>query len=102
MQRDLDAIHSGLQNKGFRIEKDGNDFYCRYYTGEGIMTKVRTKCGGHSKRKYKSLPDNLIFRLYKGLHFDSRKQFSEYVDCPFSQSDYQGLLVKRGKLYLAG
>ena len=100
MQRDLNKIHSGLKNKGFQIEKDGDDFYCRYFTREGIMTKVRTKCGGHSKKKYKSLTDTLIFKIYRSLHFDNKGQFADFIDCPFSQGDYQSLLTKKGKLHL--
>jgi len=62
------------------------------------MTLVTSKVGGHSRQKYKTLGDSLVNRIYKTLHFESKKQFIDFLECPFSQENYQEILIKKGQL----
>jgi len=101
MSLDLLYVHKGLKNKGFKIEKSGkSDIYCRFYVKGEIMTPVRSKVGGHSRQKYKTLGDPLINRIYKTLHFNNKKQFIDFLECPFSQKDYQEMLIIKEQLKL--
>jgi hypothetical protein len=99
MSLDLIYVHKGLTKKGFKIDKSGkSDIYCRFYIKEEIMTPVRSKVGGHSRQKYKTLGDSLVNRIYKTLHFESKNQFIDFLECPFSQENYQKMLIMKGHL----
>ncbi len=99
MSLDLRYVHKGLTKKGFKIEKEGkSDIYCRFYIDGEIMTPVRSKVGGHSRQKYKTLGDSLVNRIYKTLHFESKNQFIDFLECPFSKENYKKMLIMKGQL----
>jgi len=101
MSLDLRYIHNRLTKKGFKIEKEGkSDIYCRFYINGEIMTQVRSKAGGHSRKKYKTLGNPIVNRIYKTLHFDNKKQFIDFLECPFSQENYQEMLIIKGQLHV--
>lgn len=62
------------------------------------MTPVRSKVGGHSRQKYKTLGDSLVNRIYKTLHFESKNQFIDFLECPFSKENYKKMLIMKGQL----
>ncbi len=99
MSLDLRYVHKGLTKKGFKIEKEGkSDIYCRFYIDGEIMTPVRSKVGGHSRQKYKTLGDSLVNRIYKTLHFENKNQFIDFLECPFSKENYKKMLIMKGQL----
>lgn len=98
MSLDLSYLHKRLKNKGFKIEKGRRDFYCRFYIDGVIRTSISSKVGGHSKRKYKTLADSTIARIYRSLWFDNKNQFIEFLDCPFELEDYQRMLLEKGQI----
>lgn len=95
MVLDLSYVHSGLKGKGFEIEKGGDHYYCRYFIDGEIFTNIRSKVGGHSKRKYKTLNDVLLAQIQRTLHFDDKRQFFEFLECPFTQENYQKMLINK-------
>jgi hypothetical protein len=95
MGLDLRYFHTQIKRKWFKIEPDGADIYCWFYRDGKTLTKVRSKAGGHSKQKYKTLNDYTISRIVKCLHFDSKKQFKEFVNCPFTKEQYQDMLIRK-------
>jgi len=102
MSLDLSYVHQGLESKGFKIEEKGRDhYYCRFYINGEIKTKIKSKVGGRSKRKYRTLHDNLVTRIYKSLYFDSKSQFTEFLDCPFTLEAYQSMLSEKGQIDLS-
>jgi len=100
MRLDLSYLHKKLESKGFKIEKDKDHYYCRFYINGEIKTKIRSKVGGYDKRKYKTLGDTLITWIYRTLHFDSKTQFKEFLECPFKLEDYQKMLIKKEQIDL--
>jgi len=100
MSLELSSLHKSLKSKGFKIETWRQDYYCRFYIDGIIKTKISSKAGGHSKRKYKTLPDSTVARIYKRLWFDNKNQFIEFLDCPFELEDYQRMLFEKGKIKL--
>jgi len=95
MSLDSRYIRQRLKEKGFKIDEKNDHYYCRFYICGEIMTKISSKVGGHSKSKYKTLGDDLVLRIYKRLHFDNKKQFLDFLDCPFELEDYQKMLFKK-------
>lgn len=95
MSLDSRDLRKKLKEKGFKIEKRDNHYYCRFYICGKIMTKISSKVGGYSKTKYKTLGDPLISRIYKSLHFDNKKQFLDFLQCPFELENYQRLLYEK-------
>ncbi len=100
MSLDLRYLHKGLENKGFKIEKSGKDLYCRFYINGATVSKVRSKVGGHSAQKYKTLGDKLVYRIYSTLHFDNKKQFLDFLECPYTLEEYQRMLSEKGHINL--
>gem|GEM_PF-1174871 len=101
MVLDLAYLHSGLKNKGFRISKSKkHHYYCRYYANGEIFTSVSSRVGGHSKRTYKTLSDDLVSKIYRTLHFQSKGQFEEFLECPYTKEMYQKMLIRNGHLDL--
>lgn len=98
MNLDLSYIHGGLKAKWFRIETKGNDYFCRFYINGEKKTKIRSKVGGFSKKKYKTYPKRYLTLLYRYLYFDSKKQLFEFFKCPFTKEDYQEMLSRKGKI----
>jgi len=102
MSLELSFIHQGLGNKGFKIEVRGRDhYYCRFYINGEIKTKIKSKVGGLSRRKYKTLSDNLVVRIYRSLYFDSKNQFVEFLECPYTEEEYQRMLYEKGQIDLS-
>lgn len=99
MRLSLRYLHTKLKSKGFKIETK-DDYYCRFYINGEIKTKIRSKAGGYSKKKYKTLPNSTVSRIYRALHFDSKEQFKEFLDCPFELEDYQKILFEKGLIDL--
>ena len=95
MPLDTLSVRKSLQGKGFRIETN-DDYYCRFYINGEIKTKIRSKVGGYSKRKYKTLHDSIVSRIYKALHFDNKQQFLSFLDCPYTLENYQRMLFEKG------
>lgn len=93
-------LRSGLKAKGSRIEKDGGDYYARYYYNGKIRTKVRSKVGGHSKRKYKDLWDELLRLISLSLQLEDKSQLIDLLECPMSQAKYQARLLALKKIQL--
>lgn len=100
MSLDLSFLHKSLKAKGFKIKKEGDHYYGRFYLNDKIVTNVRSKVGGLSKKKYKTLGDPLVSRIYQTLHFDNKKQFMDFLECPYSREDYQGKLLEIGLIDL--
>jgi len=92
-------VHSGLKAKGFEIETDGDHYYCRYYIDGEIKTSIRSKVGGYSRKKYKTLNDALLHRIQRALHFDNKRQFSLFLKCPFTKENYQEMLIEKGLIH---
>lgn len=90
-------VRRGLGRKGFLIENDNKDVYCRFYY-RGIKTKIRSKVGGHSKKKYKTYPDIFLAQMKRDLYFDDREQLINFIECPFSQDKYESILIMKGKI----
>lgn len=99
MSLDLKDLHKGLKKKWFKIEKR-QDYYCRFYINGQIKTDVRSKVGGYSKEKYKTLGDNIVSQIYKCLHFDNKSQFLQFIECPFTKEKYQEMLLSKEKIRL--
>jgi hypothetical protein len=88
-------FHKQIKEKWFKIEDEGSDFYCRFYIDGKLMTDVRSKAGGHSAKKYRTLHDDIVSRIVKCLHFDNKDQFLKFVDCPFTKEQYQDMLFQK-------
>jgi len=102
MALELSYIHGRLKNKGFKITKRRKkDYYCRFYINGEILTSIRSKVGGHSKQKYKTLGDDLVTRVYKTLHFDNKNQFLDFLECPFTLENYQEMLNRKEQIDLS-
>jgi hypothetical protein len=99
MSFDTRFVRSQFAQKGFKIEEAGKDYYCRYYY-DGIKTNIRTKIGGHSKKKYKIFPPHFYTYMYQSLFFDSKEQLLSFIECPFTEQNYRDLLIKKGKILL--
>lgn len=95
MGLNLRYFHKQIKEKWFKIEEDGPDLYCRFYLDGKIKTAVRSKAGGHSKKKYKTLDDDIVSRIVKCLHFDNKNQFNNFLDCPFLKEEYQEMLIQK-------
>lgn len=101
MSLDLIYVQKGLTTKGFKKEKGKkHHHYYRFYICGEIQTAIRSIVGGHSKEKYKTLPDSIIEKIYKALRFDNKKQFLEFLECPFELEDYQKMLYEKGLIEL--
>ena len=97
--KDAKKIRSGLCCKWFK-EETGGDYYCRFYISGRIKTSVRTKVGGYSPRKYKSLNDWHIAKIVRELYFNDIEQFYGFVNCPFKKEGYQQMLNDKGIIKL--
>ncbi|HMY45606.1 MAG TPA: hypothetical protein PKX74_09020 [Leptospiraceae bacterium] len=91
MQLDRSNIERSLLHKGFRREDSDHRFY--YFYHEGKRTAIRTKISHGSS--YKTYGDDLISKVVRQLHFDSRQQFAGFVQCSFSLSAYRDLLLSK-------
>lgn len=100
MQYKSERLRSGLASKGFRVTKDRDHYFANFLYDDKIETSVKSKVGGHSKRKYKDLQDGLLTEIRKALHFDNSKQLIEYSECRPSQEEYQKMLLEKGKIEL--
>ena len=100
MSLDLSFLHRSLKAKGFKIEKEGDHYYCRFYFDDEVKTNIRSKVGGYSKKKYKTLGDPLVTRIYQTLYFDNKKQFIDFLYCPYSREDYERKLLEIGLIDL--
>jgi len=49
-------------------------------------------------KKYKDLSENLISKIRKQLHFDSKKQFLDFLKCDYTLEDYYALLKAKDKI----
>lgn len=97
MSLDLKFVQKGLNNKGFKKEKGKKHHnYYRFYINNGeIQTIIRSKIGGHSKKKYKTLKNSIIERIYKSLYFDNKNQFIDFLECLFELGDYQRMVYRK-------
>jgi len=98
MSLDLRPCHKKLKKKWFKIEDWRDDYYCRFYIDGKIKTTICSKVGGHSKQKYKTLPDWMISKIYKDLHFNNQEQFFGFLDCDPTKENYQQMLLDKGKI----
>lgn len=100
MNCDTRRFREGLEGKGFRREagKKSDVFYCFYVAG--VRTQIRSKVGGHDKRKYKVLGPELLSRIKRSLHFDDMKQMKEFIECTMSEIQYVEMLKKKEKIRL--
>lgn len=97
MSRDTRAVRKKLQEKGFQIEEDSADIYCRFYY-RGKKTQVRSKLCGHSKAKYKTLSDILLTLIARTLFFDNKAQFESFLDDSLSREEYEKMLIVKNKI----
>lgn len=98
MNIELRRVHKKLKKKWFKIDNDRDHYYCRFYKNGEIITDIRSKVGGYSKRKYKTLDDDLISQISKTLHFDDKKQFVGFLDCDPTKEQYQKMLFEKEKI----
>ena len=96
MPLDLNYLHRNIKKKWFRIKRDRDHLYCWFYLDGTTLTSVRSRCGGHSREEYKTLPDGIVASIWKRLQFDNKDQFFEFLDCPFTKEQYQDMLFQKG------
>ena len=100
MQYPSRDLRAGLRRKGFEITNDGDHYWAFLTLRNGLLTRIKSKVGGHSRQKYKDLNDFWLGSIKDKLHFKSISQLIEYSDCPFSQQEYETMLAKNGHIQL--
>ena len=100
MQYPTRDLRAGLRRKGFEITNDGDHYWAFLTLRNGLVTKIKSKVGGHSLQKYKDLNDFWLGTIKGKLHFGSVSQLIEYSECPFSQREYETMLARNGHIQL--
>lgn len=95
MQIKRKKIEKNLQKKGFeKIERKGHTYLHHVYQGKysGIKTYLSRGSG------YKDYGDDLINMMKKELFLDSIKQAADLFNCPMDESQYNSILINKGKI----
>jgi len=100
MQYPSRELRAGLSRKGLDVTNDRSHYYVRVVLASGMHTKIKSKVGGHSQRKYKDLRDFYLGEIANKLHFESKEQLIEYSECTFDRRDYEVMLAREGYIEL--
>jgi predicted RNA binding protein YcfA (HicA-like mRNA interferase family) len=93
MQRDQADIEKGLLTKGF-LKADGDHHYFHYHDAVGgKKTRIFTKTSHGNKE----IGDPLIAKMAKQCGL-TKAEFLNLVDCPLQRTEYEKLLIDRGKI----
>ncbi len=86
-------IDSALTKKGFIKTSGGNhNKYIFYYNGKPTKAFTILSRGENDPGK-----DNLS-KIKKQLFFDDQNDFSDFIDCPFTEDMYIKYLKSKGKI----
>ncbi len=100
MQYPSRDLRAGLRQKGFDVTNDRDHYYAFLTLESGIATKIKSKVGGHDKKKYKELDDFYLGKIADKLHFESKAQLIEFSECIFDRRDYEAILASEGYIEL--
>lgn len=88
-----------LKKKGFTevISKNHIYFYLKDPEDpEKHYSHIRTKLSHSGKEK--DISDNLLAKIYKQLGFESKKEFTKYLDCKRTHRDHVEYLRNLGRI----
>ena len=95
MPRKRAKLERALKKKGFRqTEKSGHRYFDFYF--EGKRTSVSTSVSRGTS--YRELSDDLLSKMWKQLHLNSKWELENLVDCPMSQDDLVAVLHQKEAL----
>ncbi|WP_290596760.1 MULTISPECIES: hypothetical protein [unclassified Archaeoglobus] len=91
-----DRVIKSLTGKGFveivDRKRDHRIFCLRDpQDPDKYIPHIRTQVSMGS-RKYKALSEDLVSKMRKQLHFDSKKQFLDFLKCDYTLEEYYALL----------
>lgn len=93
MAIDRRKLEKNLPKKGFKRDPSGDHIFFRFYI-RGKETIAYTKIS-HS-RKFKTIPDGLMFAVRKQLQLETNKQVEDLVNCHLNKEGYEAILKKNG------
>ena len=85
-------VEKALTKKGFQLRSSHHSIFV-YYTQAGKKTSINTKTS-HSHRE---ISDDNFSCMATHVHL-SKKEWNEFVACTLSRDDYEGLMIKKGKV----
>lgn len=94
--RKTTQISKALTKKGFEEQsskiKGHHKYY--YFIFDGKKTHIYTYLSHGMPEYHKQLMDD----IKKQLKFSDAKLAEKFLDCPFSQADYEAMLKEKGEL----
>ena len=90
---DKRAMEKGLRQKGFKQDERDHHYFV-YFSSDGKKTPVKTKTS-HGSTKYKTLGAPLISQIARQCLL-SKQKFTDLIECPLSQEDYETQLREQG------
>ncbi len=84
-------IQSVLLKKGFKLEPKHKHHEFYYFVVNGKISSVYTYFS-HSKKDYDNF---LLSQIKKQLLFDNTSEFEDFLNCPFTETDYLEMLKRK-------
>lgn len=91
-------VETSLQKKGFVVSSGDHNFFI-YLTRTGRKTSVWTKTSHGSG--HKTLGDGLLSKMGKQCGL-TKGEFTQLIECPLTRDEFEGLLVKSGRIKVSG
>ncbi|MFW9880999.1 MAG: hypothetical protein ACFFG0_48675 [Candidatus Thorarchaeota archaeon] len=80
-------VISSLKGKGFvRIPDKRNDLWFALTIDGDVVPEVKTFISGGGKKPM--IYEHNIHKMVHELHMDNKKQFIDYIHCPYTYSEY--------------
>jgi len=80
-------VITGLKDKGFiRLTEKKNDLWYGLTINGDVVPEVKTFVSRGGKKQM--IYEHNIHKMVHELHMDDKKQFIDYIDCPYRYSEY--------------
>lgn len=85
-------VATALTSKGFVAYDNDHTYYHFKYEGKdvGVFTKI-----SHGEREIRA---PLARKMRQQMKLESNADFQRFVECPLTQTDYEAILRKQGKI----
>jgi len=80
-------VIKSLKGKGFRpLSEKSNDLWFGLTIDDEFVPQIKTFVSGGGQRQM--IYEDNIHNMTHELHMDNKKQFLNYIKCPYSYSEY--------------